>query len=186
MNTRTALYEQQALRNWSALRDAWEIHAELFERTSADFPEPPDEVATFSYSLTAKFEGRSVIVAGQVFDSPGDFPVQINAEVVATDDGKPGEFLFAIEEWDFLDDFPVQNETTPCAECDSTGCEVCWEPCGDCKGYLNEWGECSWCATGGNPDTYNEPWALREFEVCDAIRTRLAVEHEVVGDTMPG
>lgn len=173
MNTRIAHYEQQARLNWSALRDAWAIHAELFDRIEADFPEPPDSHAPFCYSLTTPFQGRSVVVEGLAFAGPPEYHVQINAEVCAFSDGAPGEFLFAIEEWDLVEDFPVEDKTVPCDECDSTGCEACWQPCSDCKGYLNAWGECSWCATGGEPDMYDEPWARREFEVRDDLAQRL-------------
>lgn len=173
MNTHIAHYEQQARRNWSALRDAWTIHAELFHRIEADFPKPPDSNAPFSHALTATFQGRSVVVEGLAFASPPEFPVQINAEVCASTDGAPGEFLFAIEEWDLLEDFPFEDTPVPCDECESTGCEACWLPCGDCKGYLNAWGECSWCATGGKPDMYDEPWARRECEVRDDLARRL-------------
>lgn len=186
MTSRTAHYEEQAARNWTALREAWAIHAELYDRIEADFAEPPTEMHDFTYALTTTFKGKTVLVEGRAFGGPSEFPVQINAEVVSSDDGKPGEFLFAIEEWDLFEDFPVEDEPVSCDSCDNHGCEACWRPCGGCKGYLNAWGECSWCKTGGAPDHYEEPCVQHEFEVCDAIRGRLEVKHEVVGDTVPG
>jgi hypothetical protein len=172
MSTHATRYEQQALRNWSALRDAWEIHAELFDRIKTRFPEPLTATTPFNCPLTTMFAGRSVVVEGVAFPGPPAYPVQVSAEVVAYDVGAPGELLFSIPEWDLLDDFPVESDTPPCDACGSDGCEHCWMPCGDCKGFLNAWGECSWCATGGHPDFYDEPWARQQCEVWEAFQHR--------------
>ncbi len=182
MSTHTLRYERQALRNWLALRDAWDVHAELLERIKARFPEPPTETTPFDYPLTTMFAGRSVVVKGVAFAGLPAHPVQVSARVIAYDVGAPAGLLFAIPEWDLLADFPVESDTPPCDNCDSDGCEQCWEPCGDCKGFMNAWGECSWCATGGHPDSYDEPWARQESEVWDAFQHRFGSEPRTNAD----